>query len=406
MPMNVLFVDDEANILSGLRRMLRGQRSKWDMEFVSSGGEALEILDSKPIDVIVTDMRMPCMNGAELLSRVSQISPRTVRLVLSGQSEQENILRSIGPAHQYMSKPCDAEILIGTIERTYHVQSQLEDESLRRIITQVSFLPSLPDLYRRLVVEMNSDNSSMDQIGDLISTDLALSAKVLQLVNSSFFGLAQHVSSPKHASSLLGLNIIRPLVLFAGAYTQCEKIGLGNYSLSSLIDHSLSVAMHARSIATFENQSAFLIDDAFIAGMMHDLGKLILVVNLKDRYAEILDASNREGISLWQLEKEALKTTHAEVGAHLLGLWGFNSAVVEAVAFHHQPQNCAHSEFAPLSAVYFANRYAYQQSSISVKSKPIDPKQLVDLLEDPYLKTFVDFERLIQWGKLSNSKPS
>jgi putative nucleotidyltransferase with HDIG domain len=353
--MNVLFVDDESNVLSGLRRLLRGQRSEWDMEFASSGSEALQLMEKRPVDVIVSDMRMPHMNGAELLAKVAKDYPKTVRLILSGQSENEKILRSIGPAHQFLSKPCDPDVLIATIQRACGLQNQLQHPTLRQVVAQISFLPSLPALYRNLVHELESDSSSMEQIGAMIGGDIAMSAKVLQLVNSSFFGLAQHVSCPKHAVALLGLNVIRPLVLLAGAYSQCDNPDLDGYSLEKSIQHSLSVATLARKIASSQSSNNQLIDDSFIAGMMHDIGKLILAVNMRERYQEILLRARDTKTSIWRTEIETLGTSHAEIGAYLLTLWGFPNSIVEAVAWHHQPSLMPSPIFSPLTAVHFAN---------------------------------------------------
>jgi putative nucleotidyltransferase with HDIG domain len=355
MGMNVLFVDDESNVLSGLRRLLRGQRSEWDMEFASSGSEALQLMEKRPVDVIVSDMRMPHMNGAELLAKVAKDYPKTVRLILSGQSENEKILRSIGPAHQFLSKPCDPDVLIATIQRACGLQNQLQHPTLRQVVAQISFLPSLPALYRNLVHELESDSSSMEQIGAMIGGDIAMSAKVLQLVNSSFFGLAQHVSCPKHAVALLGLNVIRPLVLLAGAYSQCDNPDLDGYSLEKSIQHSLSVATLARKIASSQSSNNQLIDDSFIAGMMHDIGKLILAVNMRERYQEILLRARDTKTSIWRTEIETLGTSHAEIGAYLLTLWGFPNSIVEAVAWHHQPSLMPSPIFSPLTAVHFAN---------------------------------------------------
>jgi putative nucleotidyltransferase with HDIG domain len=369
MGMNVLFVDDESNVLSGLRRLLRGQRSEWEMEFASSGAEALGLMEKRPIDVIVSDMRMPQMNGAELLARVAKDYPKTVRLILSGQSENEKILRSIGPAHQFLSKPCDPDVLIGTIHRACGLQTQLQHPTLRQLVGKTSFLPSLPALYQSLVHELESDSSSMDQIGDMISSDIAMSAKVLQLINSSFFGLAQHVSCPKHTVALLGLNVIRPLVLLAGAFSQCDNPDLDGYSLEKSIQHSLSVATLARKIAASQSTNSQLIDDAFIAGMMHDIGKLILAVNLRERYQEILFRARDAKVSTWQLEIEMLGTSHAEIGAYLLTLWGFPNSIVEAVAWHHQPSLMPLPIFSPLSAVHLANALMQPSGNVVQEAK-------------------------------------
>lgn len=381
MSKHVLFVDDEANVLSSLRRLLRGQRSIWDMDFACSGAEALKIMEEKPIDVIVSDMRMPRMNGAELLSTVSERYPKTVRLILSGQSEQEKVLRSIGPAHQFLAKPCDPDVLIGTINRACNLQSRLSDETLQRIVANIAFLPSLPGLFRELMQIVESDNCSIQQIGELIGRDLAMSAKVLQLVNSSFFGLAQHVSCTKHAVSLLGLNIIKPLVLLAGTYSQCENPDLDGFSLDRQVDHSLAVATLSRSIAASQSNQSHLIDDSYVSGMMHDIGKLILAVNMREAYQDVLYSARDAGCPVWQMEQERFGTSHAEIGAYLLALWGFPNSVVEAVAFHHTPSLAAHEQFSPLTAVHFANALLTpSDSSIPPQSSwDIDYEKTLDL---------------------------
>ncbi|MCU0713638.1 MAG: response regulator [Pirellula sp.] len=393
MSKNVLFVDDEANVLSGLRRLLRGQRAIWDMDFACSGAEALKIMEEKSIDVIVSDMRMPRMNGAELLSTVSNRYPKTVRLILSGQSEQEKVLRSIGPAHQFLAKPCDPDVLIGTINRACNLQSRLSDETLQRIVANIAFLPSLPGLFRELMQIVESDNCSIQQLGELIGRDLALSAKVLQLVNSSFFGLAQHVSCTKHAVSLLGLNIIKPLVLLAGTYSQCENPDLDGYSLDREVEHSLAVATLSRSIAASQTNQSHLIDDAYVSGMMHDIGKLILAVNMRETYQDVLYGARDADCPLWKMEQERFGTTHAEMGAYLLALWGFPNSVVEAVAFHHTPTHATNEQFSPLTAVHFANSFLAAPDAMHAEQRRWD---------QDYEKTLDLSVQIEAWSALAN----
>lgn len=335
--------------------MLRGQRKVWDMHFANGGAEALEAMSKESFDVIVSDMRMPGIDGAELLDRVSKLYPNTVRLVLSGQSEHEKIFRAIGPAHQFMSKPCDPDVLIKTIQRACGLHSQLQDVSLKNLTSQISCLPSLPSVYRELVEELESDDASMDRIGDVIGSDLGMTAKVLQLVNSSFFGLPQHVTCPKHAVSLLGLNIIRPLLLTAKAFSQYEDPQVDGFSLEQSVQHSLAVAVTAKRIAEAEASQSQLVDDAFMAGMLHDIGKLILAVNKPESFEEAVKLAKDEQTPVWKAELQVFGTTHAEVGAHLLGLWGLPDPIVEAVAFHHRPSNACIEGFTPLAAVHVAN---------------------------------------------------
>src|ERR1017187_6368046 len=112
---NLLFVDDEVRVLQGLQRQLYGMRNEWNMNFKEGGAKALDFMASAPVDVIVTDMMMPGMDGAQLLTEVMKRHPDTIRIVLSGHADREAILRLVGPAHQYLSKPCDAEELRNAI---------------------------------------------------------------------------------------------------------------------------------------------------------------------------------------------------------------------------------------------------------------------------------------------------
>ncbi len=397
MKTKVLFVDDEANVLSGLRRMLRSQRDVWTMEFANGGAAALELLQQETFDVIVSDMRMPAIDGAELLMRVANQYPHMVRLVLSGQSEHEKIFRAIGPAHQFLSKPCDPEMLISTIERACGLRSQLQDEALQKLTSQISCLPSLPNIYRELVQELESDEASIDRIGKMIGSDIGMSAKILQLVNSSFFGLPQHVTCPKHAVAMLGLDIIRPLVLSANVFKQYEGSDFAGFSLEQSIQHGLAVATASRAIAETVEDISHLVDDSFIAGMMHDVGKLILAVNLPEKYSSALNLADEGNIAIWEAEKQVFGTTHAEVGAHLLGLWGLPNPIVEAVAFHHKPTASGGTCFAPLTAVHVAD----------VLQEPLYPSDNAPAklrLDRDYLASIDVLDRVENWVTLVKSE--
>ncbi|MCC9641980.1 HDOD domain-containing protein [Rhodopirellula sp. JC740] len=357
MKRQILFVDDEANVLSGLRRMLRGQRKVWDMHFACGSDKALELLQEQRVDVIVSDMRMPIMDGAELLTRVSKEHPHTVRLVLSGQSEQEKIFRVIGPAHQFLSKPCDPDRLMQTIEQALNLQDHLPNEELLQLSSQITSLPSLPDVFNELVKELQSEDACIEKVGSIIENDLAMSAKVLQLVNSSFFGLPSHVTSPKHAVSLLGLNVIRPLALDSKGFRKFDGDDQQASQMDREIQHGLSVANAARRIAQTESDQAELHDEAFIAGLLHDIGKLIFSIqqssdspstppNYKEWLKQLGDATRNPS-----------DTTFDSVGAHLLGLWGLSQSIVEAVALHHRPSDAHDTQFTPLTAVHVANAW-------------------------------------------------
>ncbi|NCC52144.1 MAG: HDOD domain-containing protein [Spartobacteria bacterium] len=351
----ILFVDDDQNVLDGLRRMLRPMRAEWDMRFTDSGPNGLQLMENEPFDVVVSDMRMPGMDGAQFLNEVMRLYPRTVRFVLSGQSDRETIFRSIGPTHQFLSKPCDADTLKQVVACAFALRDVLHSEPLKALVSQIDTLPSLPDTYTHLMEELQSADPSIQRVGDIISQDMAMSAKVLQLVNSAFFGLRSHVTSPAQAASLLGQDVIRSLVLVVHVFSRQETICEGLFSAEVLQHHSLFVGTGAQAIGKYEKMDRKKADNLFIAGILHDLGKLVLAANLSERYTEVLKRFHAGEARLIEIEREVFGATHAEVGAYLLGLWGFPDPVIEAVAFHHEPRQYSKHEFDALTAVHVAN---------------------------------------------------
>ncbi|MFN0085853.1 MAG: response regulator [Blastocatellia bacterium] len=351
----ILFVDDEPNVLDGLRRMLRPMRHEWEMVFVSGGTEALAALSSRQFDVVVSDMRMPGINGAQLLAEVMSMQPRAVRIILSGHSDQELILKSAGLAHQYLAKPCDSEEIKRIVARACALRELLEDEPLKRLITQMKSLPSLPSLYTELLEELNTLDSSIRKIGSIISRDVAMTAKALQMVNSAFFGIRRQIASPTEAVSLLGLETVMKLTLLIQVFTQFDRTLLPNFSPDALISHSLRVGLFAKRIAHAEGAESSVVSDAFTGGLLHDVGRLVMVANLPWEYALMQELVTAEHLSREAAERQVFGATHTEVGAYLLGLWGLPKSIIEAVAFHHQPRQSMAGGFGPITAVHIGN---------------------------------------------------
>jgi HD-like signal output (HDOD) protein len=351
----VLFVDDEPKILEGLQRMLRSMRGEWEMEFAVGGPAALELLDTRSFDVIVTDMRMPVMDGAQLLAQVRGSHPQIVRIVLSGHSDQEMILSSVGPAHQYLSKPCDPELLKATVSRACTLRDLLTNEKLTLLVSQMQSLPSLPSLYMEVMKQLELPDPSIKKIGATISKDPGMTAKILQMVNSAFFGLRRHISNPADAVGLLGLDIVKALVLSIHVFSKFSPTRIPGFSLEDLWQHNMAVGALSKQIARAEKQTPQVVDDSFTAGLLHECGKLILAARLPIEYGEMLTLISAEQLTMAEAERRVFGATYPEVGAYLLGLWGLPDSIVEAVAFHQSPSQCPRDAFSPLTAVHVAD---------------------------------------------------
>ena len=216
----ILFVDDEPLMLQGLQRMLHGMRNEWDMRFAKSGAEALQMMAASPADVVVSDTRMPVMNGAALLNEVMRSYPKTVRFILSGYADMEMVMQCVGGTHQFLSKPCDSETLRSAVRRAVEMDPLLNNDKVKTLVSQMTKVPSLPSLYFEILKELRSEESSLSKVGEIIAQDPAMTAKMLQLVNSAFFGVRRQLNDPLEAVMHLGLETIKSLVLSIPAWRE------------------------------------------------------------------------------------------------------------------------------------------------------------------------------------------
>lgn len=349
----ILFVDDEVAVLNGLENLLRKERWRWDMVFAAGATRALAELAKAPVDVIVTDMRMPQMDGAALLARVKEEYPGTARLVLSGHAGRDAVLRGLAVAHHFLSKPCDPDDLRIAIERTCHLLRLLEDQAIRRVVGTLEKLPSVPKTYVALTEAASRSGTGIGEIAKIIQSDPAMSVKVLQLANSAYFGRAQRVVSIQQAVGFLGLELLKGLALTAQAFTTLEAQPVEGFSLERLQAHSVLTARLAKRFLNSIDPKCG--EEAFTAALVHDIGKIVIALALPTEFAEVAREARASDQPSFLVEKRLLGTTHAEIGAYLLGVWGLPFSIVESVAYHHQPGAITEGPRAVLAAVHTAD---------------------------------------------------
>ncbi len=378
---SVLFVDDERLVLDGLENMLFDYMDDWEMEFVESGAEALEFLEDNPVDVIVTDMRMPGMDGSALLAKVKERHPRIVRVVLSGHAELDAAMRAISLAHRYLSKPCSPDTLISVLQRVVDLNRLISNDALLETIGDVDQLPARPTIYTQLAQITSSPDFSSKDIISLIEQDVGIATKIIKTANSPIFSRANRVNSVRDAVLRLGALTIRDLVLGLETYRHQDL----PIDIEHLHCKAQVVASVAKKIAP-EDQ----VSDAFLAGLVHDIGLVVQAVSCPDRYASVESEMENRGIPRVEAELEEYGHTHAEMGAYLLGLWGLPTDVVEAVCHHHTPNRPQHNEFCSMSAVYVASTLCSEVLS----ERPAAP------IDMNYLERIGVSERLDDWRQL------
>jgi HD-like signal output (HDOD) protein len=329
------------------------------MVFALGGPQGLVEVEGSKFDVVVTDMRMPVIDGAALLTRVKELQPHAVRLVLSGQTDPQTALKSVFTAHQFLAKPCDIEKLRSVVKRCCDLNALLAADELKSLAGDVSMLPAAPTTYLAISRALTNPNSSIGDVARIVEREPTLCAKVLQVVNSAFFGLPRAVSSVSQAATYLGTLALRDLSLAMEALSsvQPNKSTLTAASHAAFQLNALSVGLLARRWFVAERRKA---DDAFVAGMLRDMGHLVLATRPRGEPGE--------------------SEQHAALSAYLLGLWGIPHTVLEAVAFHEHPEGVEHEGLEVMDVVQLCDFVVGQ-----LAPSPFQPPPSCDL---------VRFERL------------
>jgi HD-like signal output (HDOD) protein len=333
----VLFVDDEPAILDGLRSALRSQRREWDMLFAVGGQAGLDELKRCSFDVVVTDMRMPVVDGAELLRQAKQLQAHAVRIVLSGQTDAESAMRTVFTAHQFLAKPCDVESLRSVVKRACDLHRLVSGEALRSLAGDVSLLPAAPRTYLAISQALSNSACNINDVARIVERDPALCAKLLQVANSAFFGLPRAVNSVTQAANYLGTIALRNLALAMETLASVSQIkpALSAANFADFQLNSLLTGLLGRHWFGGDRRKA---DDAFVAGMLRDMGHFVLLAQ--------------------KPEHAAGAAGHAPLSAYLLGLWGLPHSVLEPVAFHELPEQVEHDTLDVVDVVHLADRVA------------------------------------------------
>ncbi|MCC6992383.1 MAG: HDOD domain-containing protein, partial [Acidobacteria bacterium] len=210
----------------------------------------------------------------------------------------------------------------------------------------ISRLPSGAAVYADLTTAAVKD-TALDEMVRIVEQDPGMAAKILQLVNSSFFGRAEEMESARAAVVHMGVEPVQTLALAARAFTPAGGDAPGDRETARLRCHAVAVAQAARALSP----DSRLADTAYTAGLLHDVGKLVLAAHLPEDYAAAQRRIASTGQATHVVEREVFGTTHAEVGAYLLGLWGLPALVVDTVAHHHDPERAPNN---PLIGVLIA----------------------------------------------------
>ncbi|MEC4889835.1 MAG: response regulator [Nitrospira sp.] len=386
----VLFVDENPASLEMVRQALAPLAGQWEILMAGTVDAALAVFARRPVDVLVSDSHLSGMGGLRLQAEIRARYPGVMRVVCSNAVHRDSMLHGLDVAHQFIAKPFDAAGLGHMLNGLSLLQNRLNNQSLREFISTIAILPSMPMLYQEFVLAMESPHATAETAGRIIAKDMAMLSKVLQIVNSMYYGLRRTISNPAQAVALLGVNTVKSLILASHVFSELSVARRSSVSLEGLWRHSIETATHARAIAQAEGRGSMGVERAFMAGLLHDIGVLVLVSNFPDGYGKVMKLVKAERIPICEAERAVFQATHPDVGGLLLSLWGVNDALVDAVVFHHEPAGSLQKGFSTLAAVHVAN-------AIDEVQDPAITGGVVTAIDDAYLQACGLGKRKADW---------
>ncbi len=363
---------------------------QWQVIAVGNGTAAVAEMEKQPCDVLVADLDLPEIDGAELLNQTRKQYPNTVLFILAADADKERVMKNVLGAHQFLTKPCDKATLKNVIERALALDTWIANAKMRELVSRIRTFPTVPTLYLEVLNALKAPDSTTVQVGAIIAKDMAMMTKLLQVLNSACFGLPRRITDPAEAVGILGFEAVKSMVMTIKLLNQYDKIKPVYFSIDRLWRHSTDVARCAKQLTLMHTDDRAMAEIAFTAGLMHDLGKIVLAANFDEQYRGAQSLARKQQLPSSEVEREFFGATHGEIGAYLLGLWGMPLDLLEVAALHHQPSRSVNKGFTVLTAVHLANAFEYELH-------PDKEGGVVSKVDEAYLAENGLLDRLSVW---------
>lgn len=378
-PTRILIVDEDPKALDGYRAALGPKAPKWEVTYATDAASGLARSVEQTPDIVIVAYAVDDNQGPQLLNEIGVIAPDAQSFISATEAERPALESTFGSAFQFLPHPCPADRLVTEIQRCIAIDNWLGNDRIKKLVAKMGEFPSLPPIYLKVVNALNSRNASAQSIADAIAGDLAISAKVLQTVNSSYYGFDEKISNITQAVSILGTDCVKNLVLAIQVFDKLARDPQQQAITDELWHHSMSVAVAARRISAFETNSEKDAEEAYTAGLMHDIGKLVLLNAAPEQFLAARQQAHEQNQPLWQAEQEIIGCHHAEIGAYLLARWGMPAPLAEAVALHHEPIDSFGKSFSALAAVHVANAVVHHRQSPDHPGAAVCPNFLAEI---------------------------
>jgi len=352
---NILFIDSDKTTLAGFRRQMQLHKAKWNSFFATDHSEAINIINENNIDILVCNTCNPDKHGMDFLGRVSEMKPGIVRILLTSELNSEKAIQCISIAHQVFTKPSKIMDMLLDIEKYIDSLKNVFSDDLKKTFNLTKKLPSFPSSIAVIQNELNKENYNLKNIARIINDDPSLSTGLLRLVNSPFFGIKTTVVDPLQALNFLGFETVKAFIISNYLYSHYKVKNTDDFNFENLKRHSSTVANFASIIARELGFKASVVEEAHSAGILHDIGKIILYAEHYSYYNELVKEAKSKNVPLWELEETQIGLNHADIGGYLFLLWGFPQNLVDAIRFHHMPNLYPGIENQVLTCLHMAN---------------------------------------------------
>ena len=369
----------------------------WEATSVATEADALAQLEQRSFDALLVDFNLGSPDASELLNQALEKRPETIRFLLAYEADLALVAAKVLGSHQILPKDIEPASLKSRIEEG--VNDSTFTESGGEPARDTPAPPAIPSVYAEVLAALESPGVTHEQVGELIASDAALTAEVLNLTRSAYLGLPSNLTDPAEAVESLGLDAVKMLVLALRFLAEHSQLKPGYLSLEQIWEHSTNVARLARDLVLFETKDRALASQALAAGLLHDLGKVVLVTNFDDLYGRVHSLARKQPVPLWDIEKEMFGANHGEIGACLVGMWNLPSPIVDAAALHHEPSLGEHEHLTPLAAVHIANVLEHERQST-------DEFRVPPIIDTTFLNKLGLLQRLPVWRATTANRGS
>ena len=355
----IYLVDDEPLLLEILSQYLSKGPLGWKVECFSTPSLAIEAAGLHHPDIVISDLAMPEMSGVAMLELVRQVAPHSIRILVSGYADPKAIGNQLSSAHQYLGKPFSLPDIRAKIKKALGSLAQFQNDEIRGTVLSIRTLPAMPQIYYELLSALENPDSSYSEVADILSKDAAISARILQMANSPFFRETFDDKSTIdlfQAIAILGTERIKAAALSHQQFSKTMVIP-DYFNPGGLANHRWETANLSFQLATSMNLSEEQARNAFVAGLMHDMGRLVLLDNFQSAYHEACQRALSENKTLVDIEQETFKMSQADVVGFLVSLWGMHDSISQTIIYQDKPWLAPTPEIAQTATALYAAHY-------------------------------------------------